>query len=85
MTFVSKIIEMSKSVTMQKLYYKYNIKELDILLSDFLYKEEIFKKTKTVTKDYMKHVSLLKNVWLFLNINVRLIYRLIFKRKDVYE
>ena len=85
MSFVSKIIELSNSVKMEKPYYKYNIKEIDNLLGCYFYKEEYFKKLKTENKNYMDNVSVFKNIKLFFKLNEKLIYRLIAKRKDIYE
>lgn len=80
MSFVSKIIELSNTVSLNKKYYKYNIKELDILLTNYLYKEEYFYKKKILTKNYMNHVSLITNIKSFLILNGKLLYRIIFKR-----
>ena len=85
MSFVSKIIELSNSVKLEKPYYKYNIKEIDSLLGCYLYKEEFFTKEKTETENYMDNVSVFKNIYLFFKLNGNLIYRLIAKRKDIYE
>ncbi len=85
MSFVGKIIELSNSVKMEKPYYKYNIKEIDSLLDCYFYKEEYFKKLKTENQNYMDHVSVFKNINLFFKLNGKLIYRLIAKRKDIYE
>ena len=85
MSFVGKIIELSNSVKMKKPYYKYNIKEIDSLLSCYLYKEKFFKKIKTQTENYMDKVNVFKNIKLFFKLNGKLIYRLIAKRKDIYE
>lgn len=82
MTFVGKIIELSKSVKMNKPYHKYNIKEIDVLLTEYLYKETEFVKQKEETKDYMEHISIFKNIWLFLKLNGKLIFRLIAKGKE---
>lgn len=85
MSFVSKVISLTNTVKMDKKYYKYNIKEIDNLLSDYFYKEELFNKTKIINKNYMDKVSIFKNIKGFLTINGKLIYRLIFKRNDNYE
>ena len=84
MSFVSEIIELSDEVNMLKPYYKYNIKEIDELLTDYLYMEDFFEKKKTETKDYMNYVGLIKNTIYFIKLNSKLIYRLIAKgkRKD---
>lgn len=81
MSFVSKIIELSDSVYMSKPYYKYNIKQIDELLSEYLYKEDFFDKKKIETKEYMNYVGLIKNIIYFIKINSKLIYRLVVKGK----
>ena len=79
MSFVSKIIELSNTVKMNKKYYKYNIKELDQLLSKYTYKEEYFYKKKIENKDYMNKVSLISNINMFFKLNGKLLYRLFTK------
>lgn len=85
MSFVGKIIELTNSVKMEKPYYKYNIKEIDSLLNCYLYKEGYFTKERTEIENYMDNVSVFKNIYLFFKLNSKLIYRLIAKRKDIYE
>ena len=85
MSFVSKIIALSNSIDMAKEYHKYNIKEIDELLVDYLYKEELFKKEKIETEGYMESVGLFKNLLYFVKLNSKLICRLITKGKDEYE
>ncbi len=80
MSFVSKIIELS-GIPMNKKYYKYNIKELDKLLSDYKYEEKLFNKTKIENKNYMDRVGILKNTAMFIKLNGKLLYRLLFKRR----
>ena len=80
MSFVSKIIKLSDSVSMGKRYYKYNIKELDILLSDYKYKEDYFYKTKIENKNYMDKVSFASNILMFFKLNGKLLYRIFSKR-----
>ncbi len=82
MSFVSKIIELSDTVNISKPYYKYNIKEIDELLTEYQYKEELFEKKKIETKGYMNYLGLLKNILNFINLNSKLIYRLIVKEKE---
>ena len=81
MSFTSKVLELSEAVTMTKKYYKYNIQEIDLLLSEFFYKEEYFYKTKTETVGYMDRVGVLRNIGLFLKLNGKLLYRIIAKRE----
>lgn len=85
MSFVSKVVELTDSVDMSKEYYKYNIKDIDNLLNKYFYKEDYFKKTKTEQKEYMKYVSIIKNILYFIKLNTILIYRIIVKRKEKYE
>lgn len=85
MSFVSKIIELSDTVNMSKPYYKYNIKEIDELLAGYLYKEDFFDKKEIETKGYMNYVGLIKNTLYFINLNSKLIYRLIAKGKGKDE
>lgn len=80
MSFVSKILKLSKSVNMTKKYYKYSIKDIDIILSDYKYKEEYFYKTKIQNKDYMDKVSFISNVGMFFRLNGKLLYRIFSKR-----
>lgn len=81
MSFVSEIIELSDTVNMSKPYYKYNIKEIDELLAEYLYKEDLFQRKKTEIEDYMNYVGLIKNTLYFIKLNSKLIYRLIAKGK----
>ena len=81
MSFVGKIISLSKSVKMTKPYYKYNIQEMDELLTKYTYKEEFFKKSKVETKGYMESVGIIQNAIHFIRLNSILIYRLIKGRK----
>ena len=80
MSFVSKIIKLSNSVSMSKKYYKYNIKELDILLSNYKYKEDYFYKTKIENKNYMDKVSFVSNILMFFKLNGKLLHRIFSKR-----
>lgn len=81
MSFVSKILELTNTVKMSKPYYKYNIKELDELLNDYLYNEDYYKKKKIETKGYMNRVSVTKNILYFIKLNSKLIYRMVIKEK----
>ena len=85
MSFVGKIIQLSKTIKMTKPYYKYNIKEFDKLLVDYLYKEEYFNKEKIETKNYMTRVGILNNLINCIKLNSRIFYRLIFKRENKNE
>lgn len=85
MSFVSKIIELTDAVNISKPYYKYNIKEIDELLTEYQYKEESFEKKKIETKGYMDYVCVFKNIIYFIKLNCKLIYRLIMKGKEKDE
>lgn len=85
MSFVSKIIELSNKVTMEKKYYKYNIKELDLLLKEYKYEEKEFIRDNNINKEYMEKVGIFKNIKYFVSLNCKLLYRLITKRNDYYE
>ena len=85
MSFVSKIIELSNTVNMEKKYYKYNIKELDLLLKEYKYEEKEFIRGNNINKEYMNKVGIFKNIKLFVSLNCKLLYRLVVKRNDYYE
>ena len=84
MSFVGKIIELTDAVKMDKEYYKYNIEEMDRLLEPYFYKETELEKT-TDDKDYMRKVGFLSNMRQFAGLNGKLMYRMMFKRKQRYE
>lgn len=84
MSFVTKIIELTKTIKLTKKYYKYNIKEIDYLLKDYLYKEDIFIKEQEENKTYMERVSILKNISLFFTLISKLIIRII-KRNEQHD
>lgn len=77
MSFVAKLIELSGAVKLEKKYYKYNISEMEDLLSGFTSREGIACKKKIETVNYMEHVSILRNICLFIKLNSTLISRLI--------
>lgn len=85
MSFVSKILEISNSVKLDKKYYKYNIKEIDKILTPYFYEEGLFFKEKNETQGYMQHIGIPKNIYLFLRLNIILLYRLIFERSASFE
>lgn len=85
MSFVSKIIELSNVVHLEKKYYRYNIQEIDKLLSNYKYEEKDYYRKEIINKEYMNKVSIFKNIRLFLTLNFKLIYRLIFKRNVKVE
>ena len=79
MSFTAKILELSGAVPMQKPYYRYNIREMDILLQEFFLKEGYLYKRKE-SSSYMENPGLIYNGVKFLELNGKLIYRLLFKR-----
>lgn len=79
MSFVSKIIELSNSVTLEKKYYQYSIEDIDKLLDKYLCKEGYLQKRKEDEK-YMQKVGLILNTKLFISLNIKLIFRIIMKR-----
>ncbi|MBQ8245871.1 MAG: hypothetical protein IJZ42_01960 [Lachnospiraceae bacterium] len=81
MSFTAKIVELSGAVELSKPYYKYNIRELDSLLHDFFRKEGYLYKRKE-SKAYMKNPGLLYNIVKFAQLNGKLIYRMIFRKKE---
>lgn len=83
MSFVARIIEQTGAVPMNRKYYKYNIKDMDILLTDYFFKEEYFVKTSIGHEDYMKPVNFFRNAGLFIRLNAILTVRLIFKWRRI--
>ena len=83
MSFVSKIIELSNAISMDKKYYKYSIKDIDKLLSRFNYKEDYFYKTEIENVNYMDKVSFISNISMFFKLNGKLLYRFFIKGKMV--
>ena len=65
---------------MEKKYYKYNIAEMDALLTPYFYKETELKKT-TDDKEYMQKVGFFANLKQFAGLNRKLMYRMLFKRR----
>lgn len=84
MSFISRVIELS-GIELNKKYFKYNIKEIDNLLTPYFYEERIFKKEKIENIHYMEKVGMLKNIRNFLILNGKLIKRIITKRNDYNE
>ncbi|WP_051538342.1 hypothetical protein [Butyrivibrio proteoclasticus] len=80
MSFVSRIVEMSGAVFMDKPFYKYNIKELDALLKPYMYREELFYPKEKKTLGYMDKIPAKKNICMFLSLNGKLIQRILTKR-----
>lgn len=84
MSFVGRIIELSKVVKMKKPCYRYSIPDMDKLLEGFPVKEYYLKK-KREDRVYMRKVGMLKNAGAFVRLNAKLIYRLVWKRNEKYE
>ena len=85
MSFVGKIIELSGVVTMDKKYYKYDIKELDKMLSDYVLVEKEFTREAVLTPDYMDRVNIFVNIGQFFKLVAILLWRLITKNPDNAE
>lgn len=79
MSFIAKIIELSQVVSMDKRYYKYTIKDMDELLSNFLYYEDYIRKYKDDNKNYMDRIGVIKNIKFFCILNGKLLYRMVRK------
>lgn len=79
MSFIGKIISLSEVVSMDKGYYKYTIKEMDELLSEYFYFEDYISKCKEENKNYMDKISVTKNIKLFCILNGQLLYRMVIK------
>lgn len=77
MSFTARIIEMTGSVKMERPYYKYSIKAMDELLTDYLYNEGYYRKTKTEKPDYMDRVGIVHNAGAFFKVVGTLIGRII--------
>jgi hypothetical protein len=82
MSFVGRVIELSNAVELEKEYYKYNIKDIDDLLKKYFFKECYLKRTQE-DLEYMKRDGLIFNLKSFLDINGKLIYRILFRGKNV--
>lgn len=81
MSFTSKIIEMTETVQLNKKYHKYNIKEIDNVLSEYLFEERQYYKSET-DEDYMAGNKFLKNLVLLFKLNGQLFFRFFFKRNE---
>jgi len=85
MSFTSKLLTMTSEVKLTKPYYKYSIKDIDLLLKNHLYFEGELKKEKQEDAEYMKRGIVFSNIFYFLKLNMLLIYRILFKRKKGNE
>lgn len=84
MSFVGKILELTETVKLDRRYYKYNIEEMDLLLTPYFYKETEMEKDSS-DADYMQKVGVWKNLKLFMVLNGKLIYRMLFQRGKTEE
>lgn len=84
MSFVSKIVELSGRVEMKRDFVKYDIPQIDRLLEKFFLKEGYLVK-KQEDGEYMSREGLLFQLKTFLKLNAKLIYRMIWKRKEYDE
>ena len=76
MSFTGKIIKMSGAVNMKRPWYKYNIRDIDRLLSGYLLGEFKLKKHRE-DREYMTGYSVFENVKMFFKLAGVLVYRLI--------
>ena len=83
MSFVGKVVELSGAVRLTRPYYRYDIRELDALLTPYLYTERyFFDRGVRITPGYMDKVSLLENMKLFLRLNKKLLCRMMGGNRD---
>ncbi len=75
MSFVAKILELTGVVTLQKQYYKYDLRELDVLLEPYFVKECMLVKERE-DEAYMQKVSFVQNAKSFCKLNQQLIERI---------
>lgn len=84
MSFTAKIIELSEVTKLDRQYHKYNIKEMDELLKDYLWKEEEFHKN-TDDEEYMSRKVWLKNIGLYFKLNGQILFRMLFKFRSKFD
>lgn len=82
MSFIGRILELSQTIPMDKAYYKYDISQLDKLMSDYVYAEREFSPDEILTPDYMDRVNIFYNIGTLIRMNAKLLWRLIFKNPD---
>ena len=75
MSFVARILKMSGTVKLDKPFYKYNIKDIDGLLTDYLFKEDFFEKKNDTPDEYMRKFPKLTLFYEFIEMNYKLIRR----------
>lgn len=76
MSFVAYILQLSGAADMTRPYYKYNIEEMDELLSEYACKVGYYKPKADNTPGYMDRVSLWSNIIMFIKLNKELIHRM---------
>lgn len=84
MSFTAKIIELSEVTKLDRQYHKYNIKEMDELLKDYLWKEEEFY-INTDDEEYMSRKVWLKNIGLYFKLNGQILFRMLFKSRSKFD
>lgn len=63
MSFTAKIIELSRRAKMLKPYYKYSIKDIDELISNYLFFEGMIKRRDSAGyREYMRHFQIFKYI-----------------------
>lgn len=84
MSFTAKIIELSEVTKLDRQYHKYNIKEMDELLKDYLWKEEELPKSAD-DLEYMSGKVWAKNIALYFKLNGQILFRLLFKSSSKFD
>lgn len=85
MSFVGRVLELTGTVKLDRPYYKYDIKEMDELLTEYLYAEKEYECTEVINEHYLDHVGFFANVGMFFKLIGRLFIRLITKSKLAKE
>ena len=83
MSFTGKILELSNSVTMDSKYYRYGLRDIDLLLADYFYKEKYVARQGIETAGYMEKVGFYKNMVMFFQLIGKLMTRV--TKKDTEE
>ena len=77
MSFVGKVVELSGAVCLTRPYYRYDIRDLDLLLAPYVYTERYFSgRNSRTTPGYMDKVTLRENIRQFLLLNKKLLCRI---------
>lgn len=86
MSFCARALSMTKSVKLDKPYYKYTIAQLDDLLGEYVFEEREFERERIENEHYMRRIPLIYNVGAFVRLNAVLLDRLLFKflKKDKF-